>query len=131
VEPSKYKLTTDFGQSVLASGCRLSLLILICAWFLIKLISESRLRCQTTLDVNFEFYLDEVRLIGHAAWLHVVCTYGKWISICWLSSLKTLGGATGRAAKPSSLVFMVALILGSGQVDAAKDLWERNLGAIV
>lgn len=81
--------------------------------------------------MNFEFCLDEVRLIGHAAWLHVVCTYGKWINICWLCSLKTLGGATGRAAKPSSLVFIVALILGSGQVDAAKDLWERTLGAIV
>ena len=81
--------------------------------------------------MNFEFYLDEVRLIGHAAWLHVVCTYGKWIYICWLSSLKTLGGATRCAAKLSSLVFIVALILGSGQVDAAKDLWERNLGAIV
>jgi hypothetical protein len=60
-----------------------------------------------------------------------VCTYGKWINICWLSSLKTFGGATGRAAKPSGLVFTVALILGSGQVDAAKDLWERTLGAIV
>ena len=35
------------------------------------------------------------------------------------------------AEKLSSLVFIVALILGSGQVDAAKDLWERNLGAIV
>ena len=86
---------------------------------------------QTTPDVNFEFYLDEVRPIGHAAWLHVVCTYGKWINICWLCSLKTLGGATRCAAKLSSLVFIVALIPGSGQVDAAKDLWERNLGAIV
>ena len=83
------------------------------------------------MDVNFEFYLDEVRPIGHAAWLHVVCTYGKWINICWLCSLKTLGGATRCAAKPSSSVFIVALILGSGQVDAAKDLWERTLGAIV
>ena len=81
--------------------------------------------------MNFEFYLDEVRLIGHAAWLHVVCTYGKWINICWLCSLKTLGGATRCAAKPSSSVFIVALISGSGQVEAAKDLWERNLGAIV
>lgn len=44
---------------------------------------------------------------------------------------KTLEGATGRAAKPSGLVFSVALILGSGQVDGAKDLWEWNLGAIV
>jgi hypothetical protein len=86
---------------------------------------------QTTPDVNFEFYLDEVRPIGHAAWLHVVCTYGKWINICWLCSLKTLGGATRCAAKPSSSVFIVALISGSGQVEAAKDLWERNLGAIV
>ena len=60
-----------------------------------------------------------------------MCTYGKWIYICWLSSLKTLGGATRYAAKLFSLVFTVALILGSGQVDAAKDLWERTLGAIV
>ena len=60
-----------------------------------------------------------------------MCTYGKWISICLLSSLKTLGGATRYAAKLFSLVFTVALILGSGQVDAAKDLWERTLGAIV
>lgn len=81
--------------------------------------------------MNFEFYLDEVRPISHAAWLHVVCTYGKWINICWLYSLKTLGGATRHAAKLSSSVFIVVLILGSGQVDAAKDLWERNLGAIV
>jgi hypothetical protein len=127
VEPSKLKLTINL---VLASGCRLSRLILFCAWFLIELKSERGLRCQTTLYVNFEFYLDEVRLIGHAAWLHVVCAYGKWIYICWLSSLKTLGGATRCAAKLSSLVFIVALILGSGQVDAAKDLWERTLGAI-
>ena len=44
---------------------------------------------------------------------------------------KTLGGAIGRAAKPFSLVFTVALILGSGQVDGAKDWWEWNLGATV
>lgn len=56
---------------------------------------------------------------------------GKWINICWLHSLKTLGGATRQAARLSSLVFTVALIPVSGQVDAAKDLWERNLGAIV
>ena len=80
---------------------------------------------------EFRVLLDEVRSISHAAWLHVVCTYGKWINICWLYSLKTLGGATRQAAKLSSSVFIVVLILGSGQVDAAKDLWERNLGAIV
>jgi hypothetical protein len=56
---------------------------------------------------------------------------GKWINFCWIHSLKTLGGATWQAARLSSLVFTVALIPVSGQVDAAKDLWERNLGAIV
>jgi hypothetical protein len=35
------------------------------------------------------------------------------------------------ATKLSSLVSIVALILGFDQVDAAKDLWERKLGAIV
>jgi hypothetical protein len=56
---------------------------------------------------------------------------GKWINICWLHSLKTLGGAIRQAERLSSLVFTVVLISGSGQVDATKDLWERNLGAIV
>jgi hypothetical protein len=86
---------------------------------------------QTIPDCEFRVLLEVVGPIGHAAWLHVVCTYGKWINICWLCSLKTLGGAIRHAAKLSSLVFTVVLILGSGQVDAAKDLWERNLGAIV
>jgi len=75
--------------------------------------------------------LPEARPSSHAAWLHVVCNFGKWINICWLHSLKTLGGAIRQAARLSSLVFTVVLISGSGQVDATKDLWERNLGAIV
>jgi hypothetical protein len=39
---------------------------------LIGLSSERGLRCQTTVDVNFKFFLDGVRLIGHTALDHII-----------------------------------------------------------
>lgn len=60
-----------------------------------------------------------------------MCAVESGLISAGFTPYKTLEGATGRAAKPSGLVFSVALMLGSGQVDGAKDLWEWNLGAIV
>lgn len=61
----------------------------------------------------------------------VVCNVESGLISAGYTPYKTLGGATERSEKTFSSVFTVALISGSGQVDGAKDLWERNLGAIV
>ena len=63
-----------------------------------------------------KLFSSECRLILFCAWFLIELRSGRGLRC---------------AAKLPNLVFIVALVLGSGQVDVAKDLWEQILGDIM